>query len=130
MRKASLHEVRVFIPQTIKVIHVCSPIRHAALRDIFIRSTARLFCSITQPLEIYSMTTPASSSPDPAGLKAGRPPPYDARHPNLCGTMAHFGIPALLIVDPINIFCATGAHKSRQPASPIRVLDSLRVTSQ
>ena len=76
------------------------------------------------------MTTSAPSHLDPVELKAGRPALYDARHQHLREMMAHFGIPALLIVDPINIFYATGAHKSRQPASPVRVLDSLRATSQ
>ena len=56
------------------------------------------------------MTTSASSHLDPAGLKAGRPALYDARHQHLREMMAHFGIPALLIVDPINIFYATGAR--------------------
>ena len=56
------------------------------------------------------MTTPAPSNPDPADLKAGRPALYDARHQHLREMMAYFGIPALLIVDPINIFYATGAR--------------------
>tara|TARA_E500000178_G_scaffold265118_1_gene262384 strand:+ start:20107 stop:21324 length:1218 start_codon:yes stop_codon:yes gene_type:complete len=56
------------------------------------------------------MTKSASSRPDPAGLKTGRPALYDARHQHLREMMAHFGIPALLIVDPINIFYATGAR--------------------
>ena len=41
--QASLNEVRIFILQTINFIHVCSPIRSAALRDIFIGNTIRLF---------------------------------------------------------------------------------------
>ena len=56
------------------------------------------------------MTTSAPSNPDPADLKAGRPALYDARHQPLREMMAYFGIPALLIVDPINIFYATGAR--------------------
>ena len=56
------------------------------------------------------MTTSAPSHPDPAGLKAGRPALYDARHQHLREMMAYFGGPAMLIVDPINIFYATGAR--------------------
>tara|TARA_B100000686_G_scaffold59223_1_gene63651 strand:- start:12285 stop:13502 length:1218 start_codon:yes stop_codon:yes gene_type:complete len=56
------------------------------------------------------MTTSAPSHPDPAGLKAGRPALYDARHQHLREMMAYFGVPAMLIVDPINIFYATGAR--------------------
>ena len=112
---------------------MCSPIQHVGPRDIFIHDTTghNPPALVYRPtLGLCSVTTSASSSPDPADLKAGQPPPYDARHRHLREMMAHFGIPALLIVDPINIFYATGAHKSRQPASPVRVLDSLRATSQ
>ena len=56
------------------------------------------------------MTTSASSSSDPAMLKAGLPALYDARHQYLREMMAYLGVPALLIVDPINIFYATGAR--------------------
>lgn len=56
------------------------------------------------------MKTLTSSPPNPPNLKANCPALYDARHQHLRGMMAHFGVPALLIVDPINIFYATGAR--------------------